>query len=1693
MNKDIQGSTMGKKRTKREKNFPRHVVTGVAVTSLAIGVLTNASGLENLFEPHNYKQFEKQFQNKNTDYAAGKGKDTDLADKNHKKQKNTGDHLSEALKLAQQTQVSANNSQLNLADNTQNTNDTTKNPNAVSISDTNGRDEISTNPSDSTNDSSSDDTKNPSSDSDDSSNNSSSDTTNSTTPSDDSNNSQDSSSDSSDSKDHETKPDDSSNSDATTDWEKEQLTRKDSEETKYGKITKLEAVITKEEYALGESFSSKDAIVTGTFVKDGKTYTKEVPFISDNTDDGYEVSIRTNFEGNGTAVFTYGGKSARCSYNVSSNHVNIHFYIYYNQNYYSSVFTGNLFDFLQEDIQNYLSTLNGKPYTFSKTGNIIDLNNMHHRMIAYLLNDQVKQTFSNMETGSYKNVNFLEEDKDGYLTTMLEGFRFISNMKLVDSQSYIYYPSSKDIWNYSASSKNVSDVVVAVPQGYKIRRIAQSEDDWKSYNGDQVLEQYTGNSENLEVPMGVTKIKLTQTPKNAKITALTLPESVDAIDTTSIAEHLPDLQQYTYANPKDERSTSHLDYKIIDGVLYSADGSTLLSVPPGRTKKLVIPSTVTTLAKDCFKNVKLDKIYFEDTTAPSIAGDTGYRGKIIVPETDYDQACKDYMFRFGTECSQIAFVSSDTEDEKYTYDTDTDTICKKDDPQTLCAISPNAKGLYTVDSKYTTIDAGAFYSNHNVTDIDCGNNIKKLKNCSLLLSSRTGSISFKNSDVEIEPYIFGNPKEGAVVPDIKIYVYGTDYDHYLEKYSKILNPVYGDGTAKKILSLRDSNIIYEDGVKYEKYNDGSQTRYRVLRVYETDKTAMKLKDGTTTITDGAFDGCKKLEILYLPSTMQEFQKNLLDDCANMETIISEASSLSISITDTSIDVFKSGSDYQKFLYENGIVYGQSIDGTYTLLNIASDTAGEIAVRKNTKKLYNKAFASCNKITSIRLLDENALEEIGAYCFENNKIITSLDFSMCDHLTLIGEGAFKDCTYLSEVKIPDQVSVFNDRLFKNCINLTSVTANGVTQIKDEVFTECMMLQNLLGFDNLTSIGDLAFYNCQTLRNFISGKKLTKIGEECFGNCVNLEKINLNGTLTAISRYCFSGCVNLTEFSMSNSQNASLKVIGVDAFANCRSLTQLDFSQTSSLTQLGEGCFSNCTSMLGIKFSKSLNTIAADSFSGCTNLSELQLNSTDVVTLNSQIFGEKIPVYLHVLVPEEVVESYIKTYQSALDQQYGDGTTAKLFGKIDASTQYLKGIQYEITDEGLVLKKVTDAFEGALTVPEDTIRIADDAFSDCQNITALTIPYGSKMELGDRCFKNCKNLKTLIIYGDIPSWGEETFMGCNGLNRAIIGYSTSTSTIPKIGTRAFMDCTGLSTSGAVTLAAKISVIGKECFSGCSNLAAFSYTKGADGVYSYTAIETIEDSAFENCTKLPGFLTSGFTGLKTIGKYAFKNCSSMTGPSVPKNVTSIGEGCFMNCTGVSYISFYGSISEYPKDCFKNCTKLIRTGGTAAAFSGLKKIGESAYEGCTSLTSSTSWYLGRYTNLEEIDDQAFKGCSSLGASTLSAAIRTLGCHVFDGCTKMDSLTFQGSKAPSIGAFSPDTMADNFLIKVPDSKESEDSVYKEYLETLKSVLGSEEKAYNILDSISDGAKDRNTPAKAEEVSDTKNEDNSDNDKETNE
>ncbi len=438
----------------------------------------------------------------------------------------------------------------------------------------------------------------------------------------------------------------------------------------------------------------------------------------------------------------------------------------------------------------------------------------------------------------------------------------------------------------------------------------------------------------------------------------------------------------------------------------------------------------------------------------------------------------------------------------------------------------------------------------------------------------------------------------------------------------------------------------------------------------------------------------------------------------------------------------------------------------------------------------------------------------------------------------------------------------------------------------------------------------------------------------------------------------------------------------------------------------------------------------------------------------------------------MKANFEMYQEALDSQYGADTAKNRIGVTSDTMRVLQGITYERAADGWVLTKADPSYEGTFKVLDDTVRIAEDAFSGCTGLTALYIPQKVTVELGARCFKGCTGLTEIHITGNVPEWEEETFMDCTLLGTVDIG--SDESDIPRIGTRAFKNCTGLNSDDSVWLGGKVLAFGTECFSGCSNLPGINYS-----TLEITCLERVEDSAFEDCVTLRASFTSKFTGLTSIGKYVFRNCDSLKSPSVPANVTSIGEGCFMDCDNLKTVSIYGAVEEYPKDCFKNCPKLERTGGKEAAFAALKRIGEGAYEGCTSLTASSSWYLGRYANLEEIGDHAFRssgyGGTAVTTALLPASLTKLGEGVFDHCTSLHKLTFQSTTPPVIGAMDLSAMAEDFAILVPDSQDSDDSIYKAYLEILSGVLG-EDKAKDILDSLTDGAKERSETGETPET-----------------
>ena len=83
--------------------------------------------------------------------------------------------------------------------------------------------------------------------------------------------------------------------------------------------------------------------------------------------------------------------------------------------------------------------------------------------------------------------------------------------------------------------------------------------------------------------------------------------------------------------------------------------------------------------------------------------------------------------------------------------------------------------------------------------------------------------------------------------------------------------------------------------------------------------------------------------------------------------------------------------------------------------------------------------------------------IDSSAFEGCTSLESVTFGLNSSLETINYGAFKDCTSLSTIVVPDGVNSIGSKAFNNCAALTSVSIpSSVTHIGEYAFDSCQSL-------------------------------------------------------------------------------------------------------------------------------------------------------------------------------------------------------------------------------------------------------------------------------------------------------------------------------------------------------------------------------------------------------------------------------------------------------------------------------------------------------------------------------------------------------------------------------------------------------------------------------------------------------------
>lgn len=284
-----------------------------------------------------------------------------------------------------------------------------------------------------------------------------------------------------------------------------------------------------------------------------------------------------------------------------------------------------------------------------------------------------------------------------------------------------------------------------------------------------------------------------------------------------------------------------------------------------------------------------------------------------------------------------------------------------------------------------------------------------------------------------------------------------------------------------------------------------------------------------------------------------------------------------------------------------------------------------------------------------------------------------------------------------------------------------------------------------------------------------------------------------------------------------------------------------------------------------------------------------------------------------------------------------------------------------------------------------------------ITKITIPK-TVQHIESRCFDECVNMTEFVIEG----------------------ATDGTSQLKEIDSHAFLNCKKLA---SITLPNSVTYLGDDApnsieggvFEGCESFTSFTFPS------SYTS-NNLPSFTFKKCTNLATINWNGYNP-KRLNNSTFYECKKITWNQVPQSVEELGDNCFYYCdaltsvdlsrikkmdTGVFWhtpltsVEWPAAVTEIPARTFWGCGQLTTIKGIPGqpgAWDNITKIGEDAFNECTSLTT-----IKLPAELKTIDKQAFRSCSNLATVDYGTKVETIGDGAFWSTGALKKFFFKGS-----------------------------------------------------------------------------------------
>ena len=161
------------------------------------------------------------------------------------------------------------------------------------------------------------------------------------------------------------------------------------------------------------------------------------------------------------------------------------------------------------------------------------------------------------------------------------------------------------------------------------------------------------------------------------------------------------------------------------------------------------------------------------------------------------------------------------------------------------------------------------------------------------------------------------------------------------------------------------------------------------------------------------------------------------------------------------------------------------------------------------------------------------------------------------------------------------------------------------------------------------------------------------------------------------------------------------------------------------------------------------------------------------------------------------------------------------------------------------------------------------------------------------------------------------------------------------------------------------------------------------------------------------------------------------IEDGVTSIGNSAFEGCTGLTSVTIPNSVTSIEWYAFSGCSGLT----SITIPNSVTSIGGNAFERCWGLTSVTI-----PNSVTRIEGHTFKGCSGLTSITIPNSVTSIEDFAFKGCFGLTSVTIPNS-VTSIGWSAFSGCCGLTSVTIPNSVTSIGSEAFEYCSGLTSVI----------------------------------------------